>query len=64
MDLIMVDVGLDISVSTGDEVVLMGRQGNSEIPIYDLCEKLDTIPYEVTCMLSARVPKIHRSDEF
>jgi len=59
MDLIMVDIGIDSQICEGDEVVLLGRQGNEEVSIYSICEKLHTIPYEVTCWVSGRVPRIY-----
>ena len=57
MDQIMVDLGETTQVQAGEEVVLMGKQGEEEISIYEWCEKLDTIPYEVTCGISQRVPR-------
>ncbi len=61
MDQIMVDVGGDAEVVPGDEVVLLGRQGGEEITIYEICDKLNTIPYEVTCWISERVPRLYES---
>jgi len=61
MDFIMVDIGLENDVQTGDEVVLLGCQGDEEISIYEICEKLNTIPYEFTCMISSRVPRVYKS---
>ena len=58
MDQIMVNLGNESSVQIDDEVVLLGRQGHEEITIYEICEKLNTIPYEVTCWISERVPRI------
>jgi alanine racemase len=46
-------------VSRGDEVVLIGRQGEAEILAWELAEKLDTIAYEITCGLTARLPRIY-----
>ncbi len=57
MDQIIVDVTELPDICVGEEVVLMGRQGEAEILIYDWCEKLETIPYEVTCGISSRVPR-------
>ncbi len=61
MDQFMVDV-TDIvaggtSVSVGDEVVLMGRQGDLEISAEELARLCDTINYEVICSPGKRVPK-------
>jgi len=57
MDQIMIDLGGLKEVQCGEEAVLMGTQGNDKVSIYDWCEKLDTIPYEVTCNISKRVPR-------
>lgn len=59
MDLIMADIGTYSDVREGDEVVLLGRQGDEEVSIYSICEKLQTIPYEVTCSVSERVPRVY-----
>lgn len=58
MDQIMVDVGED-NVEVGDEAVLIGRQGNQEISMYEVCQKLNTIPYELCCWISERVPRVY-----
>ncbi|WP_274364188.1 alanine racemase [Paenibacillus thermotolerans] len=49
-------------VSVGDEVVLFGRQGAESITADELAEKLGTINYEITCMLSHRVPRVYVKD--
>lgn len=59
MDLILVDLGPDSPVQPGDEVVLFGRQGDAEVSVRSLCDKLNTIPYEVTCWVSKRVPRVY-----
>lgn len=56
MDQLMVDVGSQ-PVTVGDEVVLIGGQGNESITASDLALTLDTIPYEIVCAISARVPR-------
>ncbi len=61
MDAIMVDVGPKSEVEVGDDVVLMGKQGGAEISIYELCAKLETIPYEITCWVSQRVPRAYKA---
>lgn len=58
MDQITVDVGPESAIEVGDEVVLLGRQGSEEITIWEICSKLNTIPYEITCWFSARLPKV------
>jgi len=59
MDLIHADLGAETSVQPGDEVVLFGKQGSAEVSVYEICEKLQTIPYEVCCWIAARVPRIY-----
>lgn len=59
MDLTMADVTDIPGVEVGDEVVLLGRQGNQEISAEDWAWALDTIPYEVYCRISRRVPRVH-----
>ena len=56
MDQTMVDCGVDHPVSTGDEVILLGRQGDEEITATEIAERLDTIAYEIVCQFGPRVP--------
>ena len=56
MDQLLVDVS-DIDPELGDEVVLIGTQGNSGITANDVAATLGTIGYEVTCALGVRVPR-------
>lgn len=50
-------------VETGEEVVLIGRQGESVITVEEVAEQLGTNNYEVTCFLSARVPRVYVSGD-
>lgn len=43
----------------GDEVVLIGKQGNMVITADELADKLGTINYEIPCMISHRVPRVY-----
>jgi alanine racemase len=56
MDQITVDCG-DQPVQPGDEVVLLGAQGDQEITAWEWARRLDTIAYEVVCGISSRVPR-------
>jgi alanine racemase len=56
MDQIVVDVGGD-EVEPGDEVVLLGAQGDERITVVEWAERLGTIPYEVLCGIGPRVPR-------
>jgi alanine racemase len=60
MDQILVDCGDDDGVLPGDEVVLLGRQGNEQITAWDWATSAGTIAYEVLCGIGPRVPKIYR----
>lgn len=57
MDQVMIDVGLDSDVSVGEDVVFIGHSGNERITAWDIADKLGTIPYEVCCAISSRVPR-------
>ena len=57
MDNITIDLGPEREVESGAEAVLIGRQGENEIRAEEVAGRLDTINYEVTCALSARVPR-------
>jgi alanine racemase len=59
MDQILVDCGPGAEVKAGDEVVLIGRQGDEEVTAWEWAERLGTIAYEVTCALSPRLPRIY-----
>lgn len=56
MDQIVVDMG-DSPVHVGDEVVILGTQGDNAITAEDWAELLGTINYEVVCRLGPRLPR-------
>jgi alanine racemase len=60
MDMCVADVTEVPEVQLGDEVVLIGRQGDEEIPVEELAELCDTINYEILCGVTARVPRVYR----
>jgi alanine racemase len=63
MDQIVIDCGGDGSVRPGDEVVLLGTQGDETITADDWARMLGTISYEVVCGVGPRMPRVllHRS---
>jgi alanine racemase len=63
MDQIVIDCGDDASVQPGDEVVLLGTQGDETITADDWARMLGTISYEVVCGVGPRMPRVllHRS---
>lgn len=58
MDLMVIDVSHIPDVDVGDEVVLMGRQGDAEIPCVELSDKAGTISWEITTRIGQRVKHI------
>jgi alanine racemase len=46
-------------IEPGEEVVLIGRQGDEYLSAEEVAIKLGTINYEVICMLAARVPRVY-----
>jgi alanine racemase len=59
MDNVTVALGPDTDVRVGDEVVLIGTQGDERILAEEVARRLATINYEITCGLSARVRREH-----
>jgi alanine racemase len=58
MDQLMVAMG-DDAVAVGDEVVLIGRQGDESVSAAEWARLLGTIGYEVVCAISARIARHH-----
>ncbi|MGE5279561.1 MAG: alanine racemase [Deltaproteobacteria bacterium] len=59
MDQTMVDVGRLPGVRVGEEVVLIGRQQDARIRAEEIAGLCHTIPYEVICWISPRVPRVY-----
>lgn len=59
MDQLMLDVGHIPNVQEGDEVVVLGKQGDEEITADELAQLTGTINYEVVSRLLARVPRVY-----
>lgn len=58
MDMIVLDLSDHPDVSVGDEVVLIGSQGNEVITYDELASWAGTISYEIMCRVSPRVPRV------
>ncbi|MEI4770708.1 alanine racemase [Psychrobacillus sp. FJAT-51614] len=52
-------IRLEEPVSIGEKVVLIGKQETEEVKIEEWADVLETIPYEVCCMLSNRIPRVY-----
>ncbi|MGI6683967.1 MAG: alanine racemase [Bacillota bacterium] len=63
MDQLMVDASQVQGVKIGDEAVIIGRQGSEYIPVEEIAKRLNTINYEIICMLSERIPRIYLNAE-
>jgi alanine racemase len=61
MDMVMVDVTEISGAQVGDEVMLIGQQGQEAIWANELAEWMDTIPYEVLCGIGPRVPRLYQT---
>ncbi|MFV0430455.1 MAG: alanine racemase [Arachnia sp.] len=60
MDQTMIDLGPERpAVRVGDEVVLVGDSGPERISVDDIAALMGTISYEVTCLISQRVPRVY-----
>ena len=57
MDQLLIDCG-DDAVRPGDDVVLLGRQGEAEITAEEWAREADTITWEILCGIGARVPRV------
>ena len=57
MDVSVVRLESTDNVSVGDEVVLIGKQGDAEITVDEVAHRAGTIPYEILTQIGARVPK-------
>jgi alanine racemase len=55
----------DDKIEPGDKVILLGESKNQSgicrITAWDWAKELDTIPYEITCNISKRVPRIYKT---
>ena len=61
MDLTLIDVTDIPGVALDDRVTLLGREGDLSISAEELGELSETISYEITCGISARVPRKYLS---
>jgi alanine racemase len=59
MDLMMIDVSKIDNAHVGDEVVLMGRDGNEEISCVELADRAGTITWEIITRIGSRVQRVY-----
>jgi alanine racemase len=58
MDRVMFDIGND-KIKIGDIVTLIGEENKKIISAWDWCKILNTIPYEITCCITKRIPRVY-----
>jgi alanine racemase len=58
MDQVMVSIGPD-SAFNGDEVVLLGGDGDQAISIEEMAQWAGTIPHEILTSINTRVPRVY-----
>ncbi len=58
MDMIMADV-TGLPVLPGDEVVIIGRQGDDEVTVDEMAGRIGTVPYELLCRVGSRIERIY-----
>jgi alanine racemase len=62
MDNITIDLGPTPAARVGDRATIMGADGDERQTAEDLARRLGTINYEITCGISARVPREYHRD--
>jgi len=62
MDMAMADVSHLPDVEPGDEVVILGHQGDDEITLDEFAESAGIIPHELLVRLGSRAPRVYFSD--
>ena len=62
MDQCMIDVTDIGDVKVGDEVILLGEEGDLKFNADDFAKIMGTINYEIICMLKQRVPRVYIKD--
>jgi alanine racemase len=62
MDMLMADVtGLD--VSPGDEVVIIGPQGQDCLDVREIAAEIGSIPYEILCRVGSRIERVYTRED-
>jgi alanine racemase len=59
MDLTIVDVSHISGVAVGDEVILIGQSAGKSVDAVELARLCESVPYEILCGLSQRVPRVY-----
>lgn len=60
MDQTLVNVGHVPQVKRWDEVIIIGKDRGIEVKAQDLADLVETIPYEISCAIHSRIPRIYK----
>jgi alanine racemase len=58
MDMIMIDIS-GMHVDTGDEVVIIGRQGRQCLDVREVAAAIGSSPYEILCRIGTRIERVY-----
>ncbi len=58
MDMLMADV-TGIDVSPGDEVVIIGQQGDERLDVREMAATIGSIPWEILCRIGSRIERVY-----
>ena len=58
MDMLMIDV-TGMTVTPGDEVVIIGAQGNARIDVREMAATIGSIPWEIVCRVGTRIERVY-----
>jgi len=53
-------IRLDKAYEIGQQVTLIGKQGEAEITMQEIAARLETIVYEIPCIIGSRIPRIYK----
>jgi alanine racemase len=59
MDMTIIDV-TGMEVAPGDEVVIIGSQGEESMGVREMAAAIGTIPYELLCRVGARIERVYQ----
>jgi alanine racemase len=59
MDMLAADV-TRLGVAPGDEVVILGSQGDDRIDVREMAATIGTIPWEIVCRIGTRIQRVYQ----
>jgi alanine racemase len=59
MDLTTIDISHTTSLKPGDEVTLLGREGDASLDAQQIARMAGTISYDILCSIGARVERVY-----